>query len=292
MTSNRRSRGTIDIVYRIDPSRRVGRKVPRTPLEARNRLVHGNGAFAQLLEARRRGGSVRVIPLDPGELGHGAEAGGAPAQEPFAAVLGCSDARVPVEMIFQQRSNDLFVVRVAGNGVGSGCLGSLRYAAAHFTRSLRLVVVLGHSHCGAVTAAVDAFLKPRTYLPLAANYPLRAIVDAILVAVRSASLGLESVHGPRVVERPGYRTALVEATVVLNAALSAFALKQELETTRCRVVFGSYDLVSRAVRLPTAPAGAAARSEIGLFPAPGREADFRRLTARVAASAKIAALLE
>jgi carbonic anhydrase len=141
---------------------------------------------------------------------------------------------------------------------GAGCLGSLRYAAAHFTRSLRLVVVLGHSHCGAVTAAVDAFLKPRTYLPLAANYPLRAIVDAILVAVRSASLGLESVHGPRVTDRPGYRTALVEATVVLNAALSAFALKQELETRRCRVVFGSYDLVSRAVRLPTAPAKIAA----------------------------------
>ena len=112
-------------------------------------------------------------------------------------MLGCSDARVPIEMIFQQRSNDLFVVRVAGNGVGSGCLGSLRYAADHFSRSLKLVVVLGHSQCGAVTAAVDAFLRPKTYLPLAVHYPLRAIVDSILVAVRSASLALEAVHGAR-----------------------------------------------------------------------------------------------
>ena len=101
-------------------------------------------------------------------------------------------------MIFNQRANDLFVVRVAGNGLGGGCLGSLRYAADHFPRSLKLVVVMGHSHCGAVSAAVDAFLRAKTYLPLAVHYPLRAIVDSILVAVRSANLALEAVHGARV----------------------------------------------------------------------------------------------
>ena len=194
-------------------------------------------------------------------------------------------------MIFQQRSNDLFVVRVAGNGLGSSSLGSLRYAAAHFSRSLRLAVVLGHSQCGAVTVAVDAYLRPRSYLPLAANQPLRAIVDAILVAVRSASLALEGAHGPRVTARPGYRAALVETSVALNACLAAYALKQELQGPNVRVLFGSYDLASRSVRLPLAPEGRSTRPEIGLFPPPDDDAELRALAIRVAGSASITSLL-
>jgi carbonic anhydrase len=235
----RRPARTIEVVFRFGSARSGRRRPPRTPKEALQRLLRGNRQFAALLDPR--GPRIpRVIPLDPSAVGYGAERGMAPVQEPFAAVLGCSDARAPVEMIFQQRSNDLFVVRVAGNGVGSSSLGSLRYAAAHFPRSLRLVVVLGHSQCGAVTAAVDAFLRPRTYLSLATNYPLRSIVDAILVAVRSASLALEAAHGPGVTARPGYRAALVETSVALNACFAAFALKQELEGPNVRVLFACY----------------------------------------------------
>jgi carbonic anhydrase len=215
----------------------------------------------------------------------------APLQQPFAAVLGCSDARAPVEMIFQQRSNDLFVVRVAGNGLGSSSVGSLRYAAQHFSRSLKLVVVMGHSQCGAVTAAVDALLRPRTYLPLAANYPLRSIVDGILVAVRSASLALEGAHGPGVTRQPGYRAALVETSVALNACLAAYALKQEIERPGLRVLFGSYDLASRSVRLPLAPRGRSPRTEIGLFPPPEDADGLRDLAVRLAGSGAIASLL-
>ena len=268
-----RSARTIDVVYRFDPARPLRRAVPRTPAEALRRLARGNRAFAGLLGSRRR---ARVIPLDPSDVGHGVEPGVAPAQRPFAAVIGCSDARVPLEMVFQQRTNDLFVVRVAGNGLGSGCLGSLRYAAGHFSKSLRVVLVLGHSQCGAVTAAVDAFLKPKSYLPLAANYPLRAIVDSILVAVRSASLVLADVHTPRVTDRPGYRAALVETSAILNAALAAYALKQELESRTCRVVFGTYDLASRLVK-PIDP--------------PRNDGEFRRLAGGIARSARIRALL-
>ena len=76
------------------------------------------------------------------------------------AVLGCSDARVPIELIFKEGPNDLFVVRVAGNGLGSEVLGSLKYAVEHLGGSLRIIVVLGHSGCGAVSEAVDAFLEP------------------------------------------------------------------------------------------------------------------------------------
>jgi carbonic anhydrase len=285
-----RSSRAIEVVFRIDPARVGRRRPPRTPKEALGRLLRGNRQFAGLLDP---GGPrvPRVIPLDPGAVGYGVETGKAPAQQPFAAVLGCSDARAPVEMIFQQRSNDLFVVRVAGNGVGTSSLGSLRYAAANFPRSLRLVLVLGHSQCGAVTAAVDAFLRPMTYLHLAANYPLRSIVDAILVAVRSASLALEAAHGPSVRDRPGYRAALVETSVALNACLAAFALKQEIDSPACRVLFGSYDLASRSFRPPLAPRGRPARPEIGLFAPPDGDDALRAFAVRLASSSDIVSLL-
>ena len=122
MARERRSSRTIDVVYRFDPDRPSRRRAPRSPREAQAKLMKGNRSFAHLLDSP---GSAHVIPLDPSDVGHGVLPGVAPVQRPFAAVLGCSDARVPIETIFEQKSNDLFVVRVAGNGVGSGCLGSL-----------------------------------------------------------------------------------------------------------------------------------------------------------------------
>jgi len=78
----------------------------------------------------------------------------APGQKPFAAVLACADSRVPVEVIFDHGIGDLFVVRVAGNiGCDSAVMGSLEYAAEHL--HVPLIVILGHSNCGAVKAAVD-----------------------------------------------------------------------------------------------------------------------------------------
>ncbi|MGI9225440.1 MAG: carbonic anhydrase [Woeseiaceae bacterium] len=79
-------------------------------------------------------------------------------QRPFAIVLGCSDSRVPVETIFDQGIGDLFVVRVAGNIAARSQIGSIEFAARTF--GSRLVVVLGHSGCGAVEAAVDELRKP------------------------------------------------------------------------------------------------------------------------------------
>jgi carbonic anhydrase len=288
VSPSRRSSRTIEVIYRFDPDHPPRRNPPRTPAAARQRLVAGNLAFSELLDSR--GGSARVIPLDPRDVGHGAEPGVVPEQTPFAAVLGCSDARAPVEMIFQRQSNDLFVVRVAGNGVGSAPLGSLRYAASTFTRSLRLLVVLGHSQCGAVTAAVDALITPDSYLPLAANQPLRSIVDSILVAVRKAYLALEAAHGRGVVRRPGYRAALIETSVALNACLGAFALKRDLESRSRRVLFGCYDLTTRLVGLPLSPVDP--RPQVGLFSPPAGDAELRGLAGRVAASARVLGLLE
>ena len=79
-------------------------------------------------------------------------------QEPFAIILGCSDARVPAELVFDQGLGDLFVVRVAGNIAADDELASIEYAAAHL--SVPVVVVLGHEKCGAVTAAVEGGEAP------------------------------------------------------------------------------------------------------------------------------------
>src|SRR5665213_3893862 len=80
----------------------------------------------------------------------------AAGQEPFAIILGCSDSRVPAEIVFDQGLGDLFVIRVAGNIVAPSQVGSVEFAAARF--GTRLVVVLGHSQCGTITAAANSTL--------------------------------------------------------------------------------------------------------------------------------------
>jgi carbonic anhydrase len=82
----------------------------------------------------------------------------AAGQEPFAAILGCSDSRVPVEIVFDQGLGDLFVIRVAGNIVAPSLVGSVEFAAVRF--GTRLVVVLGHSGCGAIEATLEEIQRP------------------------------------------------------------------------------------------------------------------------------------
>jgi carbonic anhydrase len=98
-------------------------------------------------------------------------------QEPFAIVLGCSDSRVPAEIVFDQGLGDLFVIRVAGNIVAPSQVGSVEFAAARF--GTRLVVVLGHSQCGAVLATLEELRRPAERQ----SPNLRAIVDRVRPAV-------------------------------------------------------------------------------------------------------------
>jgi len=79
-------------------------------------------------------------------------------QKPFAVILGCSDSRVPAELVFDQGLGDLFVIRVAGNVVAPSQIGSVEYAVSMF--GTPLVVVLGHSNCGAVDATIQAIKNP------------------------------------------------------------------------------------------------------------------------------------
>ena len=98
-------------------------------------------------------------------------------QEPFAIILGCSDSRVPAEIVFDQGLGDLFVIRVAGTVVAPSQIGSVEFAAAQF--HTRLVVVLGHSGCGAVVATIDQLKRPLHKQ----SRNLRAIVDRVRPAV-------------------------------------------------------------------------------------------------------------
>jgi carbonic anhydrase len=98
-------------------------------------------------------------------------------QEPFAIVLGCSDSRVPAEIVFDQGLGDLFVIRVAGNIVAPSQIGSIEFAAERF--GTRLVVVLGHSQCGAVLATLETLRHPGT----ARSRNLSSIVERIRPAV-------------------------------------------------------------------------------------------------------------
>jgi len=280
---------TVEIIYRYGGANPQARSRPASAEAALHRLQAGNRAFSELLNnIKDSEGSVRhVIDVDARDLGLQS---GAPSQHPFAAVLGCSDARVPLELIFNEGPNGLFVVRAAGNGLGSDALGSLRYAVEHLGDSLKVIVVLGHSGCGAVSAAVDVFLNPTDYLSLATVHSLRGILDRLLVVVQASARKFVAAFGADVVRRRGYRGALTEAAIVTNAALSAYEIEQAIGPdgqNGLQVAYGVYLLESRQVWTPQQdqPAGS------GLASAPRDAADFGRLSDAVVRSERITALL-
>ena len=246
----------MDIIYRYDPSQPVDTHECDTVDLAMKSLETGNRRYQEIVrqvQAEVMGevtpASV-IIPSSPLSLGFSLVPGQAPIQNPFAIVLGCSDARVPVEMIFDQSLNQLFTIRVAGNVLGTECLGSIEYAVRNLAGDLRLVVVLGHTGCGAVAAAVDLYLNPGVYIEVVKTHSLRTIIDRILVVVRGADRSLHELCGPNTSKLPGYRQALWDMSVYLNAALTAHDLIRELELTAndtLRVVFGVYNLASHRV---------------------------------------------
>jgi len=158
-----------------------------TASEALQRLREGNRRFASNESA---GSNDVSSPIRRAQLVDG--------QEPFAIVLGCSDSRVPAELVFDQGFGDLFVIRVAGNIVAPSQVGSVEFAASRF--GTRLVVVMGHSQCGAIVAALDE-LQGR-----ASNQSrnLRAIVDRVRPAVQTI-LTFDSLGDPDVLVREAVR---------------------------------------------------------------------------------------
>jgi len=131
-------------------------------------------------------------------------------QEPFAIILGCSDSRVPAEIVFDQGLGDLFVIRIAGNIVAPSQIGSVEFAAERF--GTRLVVVLGHSRCGAVLATLDELRRPHE----SQSPNLRSIVDRIR----------PSVEGLLAIDASADPDALVSAAVRANVDFSVDQLRR------------------------------------------------------------------
>lgn len=193
--------------------------------QAFERLREGNRRFASNVE----GGDGR-LQTRPAELADG--------QEPFAIILGCSDSRVPAEIVFDQGLGDLFVIRVAGNIVAPSQIGSVEFAATQF--GTRLVVVLGHTKCGAVEATIQQLREPSEIR----SRNLRSIVDFVRPSV--ASVLTEGVDDDR--------ATVIEQAVRANVRASVEQMRhgsqilEDLERDEGLVIVGAeYSLESGLV---------------------------------------------
>jgi carbonic anhydrase len=195
-------------------------------LEALQRLREGNRRFVSGV----RSSETLTSQTRRTELAAG--------QEPFAIILGCSDSRVPAEIVFDQGLGDLFVIRVAGNIVASSQIGSVEFAAERF--GTPLVVVLGHSRCGAILATLEELMRPRE----SQSRNLRSIVDRVRPSVETL-LATELKHDPE---------ALVRQAVRANVRVSANhlrhgseVLEQLIQKEGLLVVGAEYSLETGAV---------------------------------------------
>jgi carbonic anhydrase len=195
--------------------------------EALERLRAGNLRFAA---GRSTGTGARTDPQRRSELTEG--------QEPFAVILGCSDSRVPAEIVFDQGLGDLFVIRVAGNIVAPSQVGSVEFAASRF--GTRLVVVLGHTQCGAVIATMEELQQPT--VGRARN--LLSIVDRIRPSVEPL-LETELARDPSTLVHHAVRANVREAAAHLRSGSPI--LEQLIQGNGLLVVGAEYSLETGVV---------------------------------------------
>ncbi len=259
----------IQFSYRYRPGDPKPLFAPKDWEEARVFLQAGNEAIGRFYDACRRGHfengeAPPTIDLSELEaLGKPKGADGLPLQYPFAVVFGCSDARVPTEILFGQELNDVFNIRVAGNVVTPGGEGSLVFALNSFVddggvlpRTLKIIVALGHRGCGAVKGAVRAYLESGD--ASGASLPtdplgllLRAIANPPLALAAPA---FDALHGPGASRDPANFARLTELTVHVNAAWVGMRLRGIVEAAgedvanKVGVVFGVADPDDQRVR--------------------------------------------
>ncbi|MDF3052321.1 MAG: carbonic anhydrase [Geminicoccaceae bacterium] len=187
---------------------------------------------------RLREGNLRFTSSARGSeplLSNAQRAALATGQQPFAIILGCSDSRVPAEIVFDQGLGDLFVIRVAGNIVAPSQVGSVEFAAARF--ETRLVVVLGHSQCGAVVATLEELQRPTANQ----SRNLAAIVDRIR----------PSVEGLLATELRHNMDALVTQAVRANIRASVNHLRHGSEVLELLIRDGGLRVVGAEYSLET-----------------------------------------
>ncbi|MGZ5957084.1 MAG: carbonic anhydrase [Myxococcaceae bacterium] len=185
------------------------------PVAALRRLQEGNARFV----ANLRRSEALSSPVRRAEV--------ADNHQPFAVILGCSDARVPAEIVFDQGLGDLFVIRVAGNVVAPSQVGSVEFAVERF--GVETVVVLGHSRCGAVDATLETLSRPGQ----AQSRGLRSIVDR----VRPAFEGLLRT------ELAQDRARLVDEAVKANIRASVNQLRHGSELLERLLLAGQLEVV-------------------------------------------------
>ncbi|HTO88452.1 MAG TPA: carbonic anhydrase [Thermoanaerobaculia bacterium] len=193
--------------------------------QALDRLRTGNRRFAAGSESGAVASQLRRAELAAG-------------QEPFAVVLGCSDSRVPAEIVFDQGLGDLFVIRVAGNIVAPSQIGSVEFAVERF--GTPLVVVLGHSRCGAVVATLDELTRPTEHQ----SRNLRFLVNHVRPTVE-ALLATDLRGDPSALVAQAVR-ANVRASVS-HLRLGSQIIEQHLQDGRLVVVGAEYALESGIV---------------------------------------------
>lgn len=194
--------------------------------EALQRLREGNQRFVASV---RKGAAALCNPRPLALEQH---------QQPFAIVLGCSDARVPAEIVFDQGLGDLFVIRVAGNVVAPSQIGSIEFAASRF--GTRLVVVLGHSQCGAILATIEELQRPAENQ----SRNLRSIVDRVRPSVEGL-LRTELRNDPESLVRLAVRANV--GVSVSHLRYGSDVLEQLIENDGLMVVGAEYSLETGVV---------------------------------------------
>ena len=198
---------------------------PETAEQALEMLKQGNARFVENVQ------NPQSTLLASNALTH--------VHEPFAIILGCSDARVPAEIVFDQGLGDLFVIRVAGNVVAPSQIGSVEFAAEKF--GTKLVVVLGHSHCGAVTSCVETLINPdQQFSP-----NLRSIVDRIRPSVYNLH-EIYTANGQDIDEQE-----LINRGIKANVRMSVTQLKHGSRILEDAVNNGSLIIVGAVYDLDT-----------------------------------------
>lgn len=194
--------------------------------QAKERLIEGNARF--------------VV----GEATHGAPDTEskrrqlADGQEPFAVILGCSDSRVPAEIVFDQGLGDLFVIRVAGNIVAPSQIGSVEFAVEQF--KTRLVVVLGHTFCGAIKACLSELQRPRENQ----SRNLKSIVDRIRPAV-APLISTSLANNPAELELTAMRANIMTSSNLLRRGSEI--LENLIDRDGLVIVGAEYDMETGVV---------------------------------------------
>ena len=194
-------------------------------------MISAADALDRLRQGNRRFASDEVDHESIVNRGH--QAGMASGQHPFAIVLACSDSRVPTELIFDQGIGDLFVIRVAGNIVAPSQIGSIEFAAKQF--GTHLVIVLGHSNCGAIIATLQELgLKDSHRSP-----NLRAIVDRIRPALEPILTDDSDVDDEAVINDCVRANVRASVKQLQNGSL---ILEQLIDTGDLQVVGAQYSI--------------------------------------------------